>query len=231
MTTLRIQKYMASQDWCSRREAERLIEAGCVYLNGRPVTEMGMMIDPLVDRVEIRRRQSTALQYIAFHKPVGIVSNLPQGNEIEIVALLPPHLAHLSTIGRLDKESEGLILLSDDGVFAKHALSHHHAREYHVTVDIPFTGGMAQRLEGGVMVLGQRTAPVSIQRLDDYSFLIRMREGKNRQIRRMVQKVGASVVRLMRLQYGIINLGDLAPGEFRCLTPGEVASIRGGWDD
>jgi len=217
------------QNICSRREAERWLSAGRIRVNGEIVDVMGTTIDPDLDRVTIdgpKEGLATTYHYIAFNKPFGIVSNLPVGNEQEIRDFLPPSLSGLSTIGRLDKDSEGLILLTDDGVFAKLALGQTHEREYEVIVDGEFNQGMARRLEEGMIILGEYTLPVRIKHLGPDHFLMKMREGKNRQIRRMVAKVGLNVLKLVRRRYGTIVLDDIPPGKFRHLTPGEIVSIR-----
>lgn len=227
---MRIQKYLSSQNILSRREAELYMQRGWIRVNGHVVTELGTKIDPNRDRVEVVPEGQKALQsyvYLAFFKPVGIVSNCPAEGERQVTDLLPPHLAHVSTIGRLDKDSEGLILLTDDGLFAKAALNSMHEREYLVRVNGVFTPAMAERLEEGVTMLGTETKPVRITRLDEQCFLIVMSEGKNRQIRRMVQKVGLQVVRLKRLRFGNVKLGDLAKGDYRPLRLAEKRGIVG----
>lgn len=226
---IRIQKYLSERNICSRREAERWLVAGRIRINGNVVTELGTLIDPAKDQVSIDAAPTEHAQYryIAFHKPVGIVSNLPGDSEQQITDLLPPSHSHLNTIGRLDKDSEGLILLTDDGVFAKHALASRHDREYVVTVSGEFTLGMARRIEEGVMLFGQKTRKSRIEILDPHRFLIRMNEGKNRQIRRMVTKLGLSVIRLIRVRYGAIRLGHIEPGRYRDLAHYEIDAIIG----
>ncbi|NDC82711.1 rRNA pseudouridine synthase [bacterium] len=221
---LRIQKYLSETNICSRREAERWLAEGRIQINGVIVTTPGTMIEPGVDQivVESSRQPNTIKRTIAFHKPKGIVSNLPVNGEKEITDLLPKEYNGLHTIGRLDKESEGLILLTNDGVLAKQALSTQHLREYIVTVAGEFTQGMADRLEDGMLILGEKTRPTHIRILDRNRFLICLDEGKNRQIRRMVAKVGLVVVRLKRVKYGHIMLGHLDSGRYRSLTPEEL---------
>lgn len=228
---MRIQKYLSSLNLLSRRETEAYILKGWIQVNGKVVTELGTKIDPNVDEVTLMPEGQAALKsytYIAFFKPVGIVSNCPVEGERQITDILPPEFSHLSTIGRLDKDSEGLILLTDDGLFAKAALGSAHEREYLVRVNGNFTPSMAERLEEGVYILGAETRPVRIKRLDDQCFLMEMTEGKNRQIRRMIQKVGLHVVRLKRLRFGNVRLGDLQKGEYRPLTKFEKAGFSAG---
>lgn len=226
---IRIQKYLSSQNLLSRRETEAYLQKGWIQVNGQVVTTLGTRIDPDRDVVTLLPEGQKALEsytYMAFFKPVGIVSNCPAKGETQISDLLPEVYAHLSTIGRLDKDSEGLILLTDDGLFAKAALASRHEREYLVRVNGVLTPTMITRLEGGVLVLGEETLPVKITRMDDQCFLMTMREGKNRQIRRMLQKVGLRVVRLKRLRFGNVKLGALKKGDFRPLTQSEKASFN-----
>jgi len=227
-TPLRIQKYLSELNICSRREAERWLLEGRIRINGEVVTQLGTMIDPDRDQLSIDAPEKAApiRRYIAFHKPAGIVSNLPTAGERDIRSLLPKEYASVSTIGRLDKDSEGVILLTDDGVFAKQALNSQHEREYVVTVSGHFSGGMAERLEEGVQIFGEKTRRTKIEILDSNRFIIHMNEGKNRQIRRMITKVGLSVIRLIRTKYGPIRLGHLEPGRYRELAPYEIEAIR-----
>ena len=225
---IRIQKYLSELDMCSRREAERWLIAGRIRINGKIVTELGTMIDPDRDQLSIEtpEKATPVYKYIAFHKPVGIVSNLPTKGERDIRNLLPAEYSKLHTIGRLDKDSEGLILLTDDGVFAKHALAAQHEREYVVTVSGEFTGGMAERIEEGVTIFGKKTKRSMIEMLESNRFIIRMNEGKNRQIRRMITKLGLAVIRLIRVRYGQIPLSHLEPGHYRNLAQYEIDGIR-----
>lgn len=170
-----------------------------------------------------RHRQQTIT--IVFHKPVGIVSNCPEPGQKQITDLLPKQFSNLHTVGRLDRDSEGLILLTNDGVLAKKLLSHEHIREYSVRVDKPITDEMLDRLQNGVKVLGEYTLPCEVDVLTPLHFIIRLREGKNRQIRRMAEAVGLRVLYLKRFSYGDIKLGDLKKGEYRLVSLEEKESL------
>lgn len=227
---VRIQKYLSEQGILSRRKAETYLKAGWIKVNGKVVTEMGLKIDPKIDKIELDdaivwRKQR--YKYIAFYKPKGIVTNCPLKGETEITDILPRNMRKLHSVGRLDKDSEGLILLTDDGIFAKNLLQHEapHVREYLVWVNEKVNRDMLSEIEDGMMIQGEKTKPCTIKLLDDTYFKISLTEGKNRQIRRMVQKIGRFVVRLKRIRYGVILLGDLEKGMFRPLTEKEVQSL------
>ena len=220
MNSVRLQKAMSEQGLCSRREAERHIVAGRVRVNGNVITELGTKINPDTDNIELDT-STTQHSYIAFNKPRGIMSNCPEPHQQEILDLLPTKFQDLSTIGRLDRDSEGIILLTNDGRFAKYYLDAEepHERVYLVWLNAPLSPGQKQRLEEGVLLSGQETKPLQIEILDDAYISITMCEGKNRQIRRMVQKVDLDVLRLQRIRFDTYKLDDLEPGEYRNITP------------
>lgn len=213
----RLQKVLSAQNILSRRDAEKAIKNGQIKVNGK-VAIVGQKVDPAVDKIEIdpvlkQRRYTT----IAFNKPRGIVTNCPQNDEKSIQDLLPKHLKGLSSIGRLDKDSEGLILLTDDGVVAKSYLGTDtpHTRTYEVWIDVPLTDDQRSKLESGIPLFGRTTKPLKINRKSPTHLIWRMQEGKNRQIRRMLQKMGRKVLRLKRIQFGEVALGGLRSGKFR----------------
>ncbi|MEK9657600.1 MAG: pseudouridine synthase [bacterium] len=214
---MRIQKYLSQQGRLSRREAERYMREGWVKVNGVVVTVLGSQIDPVVDCVTLHApAEKTNTCLLAFHKPVGIVSHSPQNDEKEIKDLLPENYHSLSPIGRLDKASSGLILLTDDGVLARKLLQGDtpHTRRYIVTTSSELTSGQQRKCEKGLVLFGQKTKPVSIKRVGDKCYEWTMIEGKNRQIRRMIQKVGSSVLGLKRVSFGPYVLGDLGVGAY-----------------
>eukprot|EP01047_Picozoa_sp_COSAG01_P002332 COSAG01_NODE_61_length_29729_cov_196.711779_18_plen_230_part_00 len=227
---MRIQKYLSQQGILSRREAERYMQKGWIQVNGEVVTELGRQIDPAIDKVTVHAPDTVKKEtLLAFHKPVGVVTHCPQDGEYEIRDLLPAQYQHLAPIGRLDKASEGLILLTDNGIWARELLQGKpaHVRVYEVDVDQELTQGQLKKCEEGLMLFGQKTLPLTIaflQVVDDHAYRYRweMKEGKNRQIRRMIQKVGAGVLRLKRVAYGAYDLDDLACGDVR-LLPGLLA--------
>lgn len=219
MSLERLQKVMANRGMASRRESEAYIQAGYVWVNGVQVTELGTRVDPVHTRIELRLPDTISYTTIAFNKPRGVVSNLPQYGETEIRDCLPDLLQSLSCVGRLDKDSEGLILLTNDGVLSRHLLTGYHEREYIVRVDQPFTKGMQERLEGGVQILGEAIRPIIIHPVGTHSFHIILTEGKNQHIRRLCAKVGLHVVQLKRIRIGSIVLGALEKGAYREVPP------------
>ena len=217
---IRIQKYLSQQGLLSRRKAEEYIQKGWIYVNQEKVSDLGTKINPEVDVITFSDSLNELLskyKYIIYNKPRGIVTNCPQNNEKEIKDLLPKKYQHLSAIGRLDKDSEGLILLTDDGIFSKICLSETdpHEREYLVWVKYKMTDNMKSIMESGMIILGAKTKPVKIQLKSSRLFSITMKEGKNRQIRRMVLNVNNHVVRLKRIRFGNLLLDDLGPNEFK----------------
>ena len=216
--SIRIQKYLANKGLCSRRQAEKWIDKGWVLLNGIPVNEQGVKIDPDQDCVEItaEAQQETASSIIVkYYKPRGIVTHSPVGDEQCIADIIEPRYKHLAPIGRLDKESEGLILLTNDGVFAKDCLDNvrPHSRVYEIKVSKPMTDSMIEQCENGLVILGKKTRPCKVEMLAPLRYEVTLYEGKNRQIRRMLQHVGNMVVRLKRLAFGQAKLGNLKPNE------------------
>lgn len=221
---VRIQKYLSNQGLCSRRKAEEFILKGYVRLNGEVVTQLGTTCDPVTDNVELSAEANSILSkfsYIKYYKPKGVVTHSPQAGEQEIADIIDPKFKHCAPIGRLDKDSEGLILLSDDGIFAKNCLTHTtpHQRDYLIKVSKPLTEDMIDEIEEGMLILGKKTLPCTIQMLAPLRYKITLFEGKNRQVRRMVQKVGNMVMSLKRVQFGPIKLDDLAPNQAKLIKP------------
>ena len=238
MAEQRIQKVLADQGICSRREAERLIAAGKVKVNGHPVS-LGDKMDPDYEKVSIdgknvrivRKRQYT---YIMLHKPRGYLTTRSddRGRKtvMELVADVP---AMLRPVGRLDKDSEGLLLMSDDGAFIN-LLTHPSGgvgKLYRVTVNPRATEEQIVAMASGVVLDdGVRTQPCVIHVVTDEPgrtvLEITLHEGRNRQIRRMCSAVGLQVVRLKRSAEGPVKLGMLQPGEYRELKKSEVNALR-----
>lgn len=221
---IRIQKFLSNKGICSRRKAEEFILKGFVKLNGEIVTKLGTTCDPLKDKVELTQQAKEIISeftYIKYYKPIGIVTHSPQENEQSISDIIDPKYAHCAPIGRLDKDSEGLILLSNDGVFAKNCLSHvnPHRRDYEIKVSKPLSDEAIEELEEGIMILGKQTLPCTIIKLAPLRYKITLYEGKNRQIRRMIQHVGNMVMKLKRVQFGPIELSNLKPNESKVITP------------
>lgn len=217
---IRLQKFLADLGLASRRKAEEFIKAGLVKVNGVVVTEMGTKIDPAVDDIAVedavKQHKKKAL-LLAFNKPRGIVTNLPQKGEKDIKSILPQKLKGCTPIGRLDKDSEGLILLTDNGALAREILHSipPHERDYLVWTNAPISEAGFEQLRKGVQILGEQTLPCEIRAYTPKYFKMTLVEGRNRQIRRMVQSVGSQVVKLIRIRFGYISLGELKPGEFQ----------------
>lgn len=227
---MRLQKYMSQSGIASRREAERWIQSGWVQLNGVVVRELGTQMNPDTDVLTVVKPDSEPQfkrSIIAFHKPVGVVTNCPQGDETEIADLLPEEFLRFNAIGRLDKASEGLILLTNDGLVSQRLLDPKfpHERVYEVSLDYALPETTRNELESGIFLFGERTKPLKIEYLASDVIEMRMHEGKNRQIRRMMQKVGIGVLKLKRMSFGPIELGDLEPGEGRVLSESEIAAL------
>ena len=225
MPEMRLQKFLSRAGICSRRKGEEYIEAGWVKVNGKTVTELGVKVDPERDVVEVDRnaiRCDRTPTYIALNKPRGYVSSCRQQDEKVVLDLLDI-AESVYPVGRLDKDSTGLLLLTNDGRL-HHRISHpsfNHEKEYEVTVDKPLPEGVLRKLAKGLPLMGTRTRPASVKRLSSRRFRIVLQEGKNRQIRRMVRKVGNRVVRLKRIRIANIRLADLPSGHWRHLTAKE----------
>lgn len=217
----RIQKVLSNQGVLSRRKTEEYLQKGWITVNGEVVTDLGRKVDPETDVIELTEeakatQENTSL--IVFYKPKGVWSNCPQGNEKECTDFLPKELQHLSTIGRLDKDSEGIILLTDNGVLANKFLNSEipHKRTYIVKTKTPLDSEQRKELERGVEIFeGVFTKPCHIEKVSHYAFKITLEEGKNRQIRRMVETQGTYVTKLKRISFGPYTLEDLEPGEYR----------------
>ena len=225
MAEMRLQKFLSRAGICSRRKGEEYIKAGWVKVNGKIVTELGVKVDPEQDAVEVDSdaiRSDSAPIYIALNKPRGYVSSCHQQNEKIVLDLLDIS-ERVYPIGRLDKDSSGLLLLTNDGRL-HHRLSHpsfSHEKEYEVTVAKPLPEGALRKLAKGLPMMGTRTRPARVKRISSRRFRIVLLEGKNKQIRRMVRKVGNQVVDLKRIRIANIELASLAPGSWRHLAAKE----------
>jgi len=233
----RLQKALARAGVASRRAAERLIRDGRVTVNGRVVDALGSKVDPERDVIKVDGRRVPAppsrKTYLALHKPRGVLTTLedPEGRAT-IRDLVPEAGTRVFPVGRLDFHSEGLLILTDDGDLAR-ALTlprSHVLKTYHVKVQRSPTERSLERLRRGVSLDGRRTLParVRILRPGENPWLeIAIVEGRNRQIRRMCLAVGHRVAKLRRVAIDGVTLGDLAPGEVRPLSRGEVQKLRG----
>ena len=225
MSLIRLQKFLSEAGICSRRKGETYIQAGLVRVNDKVVTELGTKIDPEKDRIEFKGRGVTLKNdpvYIVLNKPRGYVSSCSQPGDKTVMDLIKiPQ--RIYPVGRLDKDSTGLLILTNDGSL-HHRLSHpsfDHEKEYDVTVSKPITDGALKNISKGMPMMGTKTRPAEIKRISPKRFRIVLKEGKNRQIRRMVRKVGSHVTRLKRIRVSNIELKRLAAGDWRYLAEKE----------
>ena len=228
---IRINKYFTQVGYCSRRAADKLIDAGEVKINGQ-VTEKGTKVMP-GDVVTVRGEVvSPDIEkehvYLAVHKPVGIVCTTDQRREKDNIVDFVNYPTRVFPVGRLDKMSEGLILMTDDGEIVNHILRerHGHEKEYIVTVNRPFDDAFLRSMSRGVHILDTTTRPCKLERLSPTVFKIILVQGLNRQIRRMCEALGHRVVRLKRVRIMQLEL-DIPPGKWRHLTEAEVKRLWG----
>jgi 23S rRNA pseudouridine2604 synthase len=224
---MRLNKYISETGLCSRREADKWIESGRVTYNGLPAV-LGTRVSG-GDEVRVdgqllaaKRRQI----YIALNKPVGITcttENHIDGNIIDLIG----HAERIFPIGRLDKDSEGLILLTNNGDIVNEILrsENNHEKEYIVTVDRTITDLALKMMADGVKIMGEITKPCRVSRIDDRTFRMILTQGLNRQIRRMCSALGFKARRLQRVRIINVELGGLAAGEWRELADAEVAGL------
>lgn len=223
---MRLQKYLSAAGVCSRRKGEELILSSRVSLNGVVVSELGTKADPDLDLVEVDGKAIQIEQdrvYIVLNKPRDYVTSTRHKGE-QVVTDLVDLPQRVYPVGRLDKDSTGLLLLTNDGRM-HHRLSHpsfNHEKEYIVRVVKPIPDGALERLAKGVPMMGTKTRPARIKRISRKQFNIVLQEGKNRQIRRMVRKVGNQVTELQRIRIANVHLGKLAEGSWRHLTQKEL---------
>ncbi|VFQ42673.1 pseudouridine synthase [Desulfoluna butyratoxydans] len=226
---VRLQKYLAHAGVCSRRAAETLIKEGAVTVNDRVVTELGSRVDPAKDRVCVKGqavRTEEKRVYLALHKPVGVITSCNHG-DARVVTDLVDVPERVFPVGRLDRDSSGLLILTNDGRI-HHRLSHpsfDHEKEYRVRVSAEISSSELSRMEKGIRLKEGMTRPCRIRREEKDRYTIVLKEGKNRQIRRMAQSVGHEVVTLKRVRMANIRLGQLKPGQWRHLSEGEVAEL------
>ncbi|OKP75306.1 23S rRNA pseudouridine synthase F [Paenibacillus sp. P3E] len=224
---MRINKFISETGFCSRREADKLVEGGRVSINGERAV-LGSQAEQ-GDEVRIDGKlleTGSKVVYIALNKPVGITSTTEahiQGNIVDFVG----HHERIFPIGRLDKDSEGLILLTNDGDIVNKILRAEgkHEKEYIVTVDRPLTPSFITGMSSGVKILGSRTLPCEVTRISERVFRIILTEGKNRQIRRMCSAFGYEVRHLQRIRVMNIRLGTLQTGKWRELSAQEKQEL------
>ncbi|MFH1684426.1 MAG: pseudouridine synthase [Candidatus Margulisiibacteriota bacterium] len=222
MAKIRLQKYCSEKGLASRRKAEEYIRNGWIKVNGQVVTELGTKVDPDKDQIELSKEakiEQKEFKYVLLNKPVGYVTNLPQKGEKEACELLPADLRNLKPVGRIDKDSEGLLLFTNDGVVVHQLTSpkFDHEKEYEVTVDKMISREVLAKYGKGIVILGEKTKPVQVNKLKGKTYKFILREGKNRQIRRMLNNFGYKVIKLKRVRLAHLKLEGLSPGEYRLI--------------
>ena len=226
---IRLQKFLSAAGFCSRRHGEELIVSGRVKVNGVVVKELGTKIDPENDIVEVggnRIETKKDLIYIALNKPKGYVTTCSRERD-KIVLDLVDIPERVYPIGRLDKDSSGLLLLTNDGRL-HNMLSHpsfDHEKEYDVLVSRPVPDEALGKMAAGIHLLGSRTRTAQVKRISPVRFRIVLKEGRNRQIRRMVEEVGNRVKELKRIRISNVKLGTLKEGCWRYLSEKEKKEL------
>ncbi|WP_038150622.1 23S rRNA pseudouridine(2604) synthase RluF [Thiomicrorhabdus chilensis] len=228
----RLNKFISESGFCSRREADKLIEQNRVKINGK-IPELGTKVQP-GDKVEVDGKtikpsaaNKSDRTYIAYNKPIGIICSTEsrvKGNIIDAIG----HPQRIFPIGRLDKPSEGLIFLTSDGDIVNKILraENAHDKEYIVTVDKPLSDRFVERMSRGVPILGTVTKPCKVNIVSRFVFKIILTQGLNRQIRRMCEYLGYEVTKLKRTRIMSVELGNLKPGQWRNLTAKEMDEIN-----
>jgi 23S rRNA pseudouridine2604 synthase len=224
---MRLNKYISETGICSRREADKWIEAGRVTWNGQSAalgTQVAEGDEVRVDGQLLGVKKKDV--YIALNKPVGIICT----TETDIADNIIDHVRHperIFPVGRLDRDSEGLILLTNNGDIVNEILrsENNHEKEYVVRVDRPITDLSLKMMATGVKIMGEMTKPAKVSRVDAQTFKIILTQGLNRQIRRMCSALGYKAQRLQRVRIMNVKLGDLGSGQWRPLTPAELAGL------
>jgi 23S rRNA pseudouridine2604 synthase len=224
---IQINKYISNSGFCSRREAEKLIEQARVTINDEMVLLTARVFPGdvvAIDGEKIKNKQKPI--YIALNKPVGVTSTTDETDKSNIIRFMN-HPKRIFPVGRLDKDSEGLILLTNDGDIVNKILraGNNNEKEYVVSVDKELTPEMIRQMGSGVKILGERTKPCYIRQEAPRKFRIILKQGLNRQIRRMCAEFGYKVKDLKRIRIMHIQLGNLAVGKWRYLTPAEVEQL------
>ena len=224
---MRLNKFISESGKASRRGADKLIEEGRVKINGRKA-KIGDQVKPgdevMVNGQRIRLARNNV--YLALNKPVGITCTTEKNVKGNIVDLVN-HPLRVFNIGRLDKDSDGLILLTNDGDIVNKILraENNHEKVYIVSVDKPITPEFVEKMSKGVRILGTKTLPCKVEQLSKYEFKIILTQGLNRQIRRMCEALGYEVYRLQRFRIMNIHLGNLPVGQWRDLTKKEKTRL------
>ena len=233
---MRLQKYLALSGVASRRASEKLISEGHVAVNGHVITEMGVQVDETADQITVDGKLihlEEEKHYLAYYKPVGEVTTVsdPEGRAT-VMDKFRDYPVRLYPVGRLDFDSEGLLLLTNDGDMMNSLLhpSHEVDKTYLAKVSNRVEEESIRRLRAGVLLDGRLTSPAHVRVVRYEAFdtvlLVTIHEGRYRQVRRMFEAVGHQVVQLKRVGFGPIQLGDLPRGTWRQLTPNEIRKLK-----
>ena len=225
---MRLNKYLSDAGVCSRREADRLTEAGEITVNGKRA-ETGMQVES-GDVVVVKGKTVVPEEkkvYLAFNKPRGIVCTAEKREKNNVIDYLS-YPVRIYPVGRLDKDSEGLLLMTNDGAIVNGIMRarNRHEKEYQVEVNKETTPEFLKKMASGVPILDTVTRPCRIQKTGERSFTIILTQGLNRQIRRMCAQYDLEVLRLQRVREHCLELGTLPSGRWRYLTPAEIAALK-----
>ncbi len=230
MELVRLNKYLKDQNICSRRKADEFIAKGYIKVNGNIIMELGYKVNPHQDKIEVLpelHKETASFRYILLNKPIGYVCSKAKDEGKTIFDLVPP-IKNLTYAGRLDKDSHGLVILSDDGKFIYSIAGNEFKREkeYVVKVDRPVTTEfIIRQSNGSIMLDGRLLRRAKVVQIDEFKYKIILTEGLNRQIRRMAEHMGYKVLDLQRVRVGNICDSKLALGSWRELTQLEVKSL------
>lgn len=227
---MRIQKYLSEQKICSRREAEKYMKQGLIKLNGKTVYDLGRQIDSATDKIEFSKIPKSGTPEkitVAINKPRNIVCS-KNSEEGQTIFELLPQFKTLNTVGRLDKSSEGLILLSNDGTITNAVTGDKHLveKEYEITVRETIRPNHIQKIEVGILLEDGPTLPARAKMITPHQMRIILKEGRKHQIRRMLATLNLTIEKLKRIRIGRITLDSLSAGRFRTLTQLEINSLK-----
>ena len=227
---MRLNKFISESGLCSRREADRFIERGLVLINKRKAVigdQVKIGDKVCVNGQHLEPREGDDIVFIALNKPVGVTSTTEENVHDNIVQFVN-HSKRIFPIGRLDKDSQGLIFLTNDGDVINKILraGNKHEKEYHVTVDKPINSDFVKQMSKGIPILNTVTRPCEVKMIKDYEFKIILTQGLNRQIRRMCEHLGYRVKKLNRIRIMNINL-DIRVGEWRYFNETEISELKG----
>ncbi len=215
----------------SRRKSEEYIRKGYVKVNGSVITDPAFKVDEAGDTIEFLpelQKAVSSYRYILFNKPPGITATFAEDEGKNLLDVLGDIVKGMAYAGRLDKESEGIMILSDDGEFIYSIMSpeNEKEKEYLVETEENVHFGALQKMAAGLNIKGRETRPAVVKKTGPRSFMIVITEGKNRQVRNMSSKVGLTVSKLTRVRIGDVKIGNLEPGQWRYLTEDEINGLK-----